>query len=141
MGIVLDFRKGEWYIESVTNRFQINSVQTADDLIFSQNAQLRAIKALREKTHCIDKDNTNDNHVHDLESKKTKLNELRMFVKERLRTANAKGYTAKLGEKFTGPYCVKKQLGIIVYELVDNNDLSVGNWHVKDLKPHQDPHN
>lgn len=49
----------------------------------------------------------------------------------------ARGYTAKLGKKYTGPYKIKNKLGINVYELMDEHGTSKGNWHVKDLKPYK----
>lgn len=45
-----------------------------------------------------------------------------------------KSYTAKLGKKFSGPYKVRKKLGVNVYELEDKHGKSKGKWHVKDLK-------
>lgn len=47
----------------------------------------------------------------------------------------AQGYTAKLAKKFTGPYKVRKKLGINTYELEDGTGKTKGNWHIKDLKP------
>lgn len=47
-------------------------------------------------------------------------------------------FTAKLAGKFSGPYKVRKKVGYCVYELEDEQGVSIGNWHTKDLKPHPD---
>lgn len=47
----------------------------------------------------------------------------------------SKHFSAKLDKKFTGPHRIKKKLGSCVYELEDRNGRSVGEYHVKDLKP------
>lgn len=44
-------------------------------------------------------------------------------------------YAAKLGPKYGGPFRIRKKLGINVYELENDKGKSLGNWHVKDLKP------
>lgn len=44
-------------------------------------------------------------------------------------------FAAKLAGKFCGPYKVRKKVGYCVYELEDDRGVSIGNWHVKDLKP------
>lgn len=48
-------------------------------------------------------------------------------------------YASKLAGKFSGPYKVRKKVGYCTYELEDGKGQSVGNFHVKDLKP--DPGN
>lgn len=49
--------------------------------------------------------------------------------------SNAANYfTSKLGEKFSGPYTIKKILGLNVYKLLDEKGKDKGNWHIKDLK-------
>lgn len=45
-------------------------------------------------------------------------------------------YTAKLADKFEGPFKVKRKVGYCVYELVDRKGKSKGNWHTQDLKPY-----
>lgn len=57
-----------------------------------------------------------------------------VWKKEYSQSSAAKNYAAKLGKKYTGPYKIKKKLGINVYELEDENGISKGCWHVKDLK-------
>lgn len=47
----------------------------------------------------------------------------------------SKNYSAKLANKFSGPYKIKKKLGINTYELIDRQHKSLGNWHISDLKP------
>lgn len=50
--------------------------------------------------------------------------------------SNAANYfNAKLAGKFCGPFKIKRKIGYCVYELEDENGVSIGNWHVKDLKP------
>lgn len=45
-------------------------------------------------------------------------------------------FNAKLAPHYCGPYIVKKKLGSVTYQLVDENNLDKGTWHVKDLKSH-----
>lgn len=47
-------------------------------------------------------------------------------------------FTAKLAGKFSGPYRVRKKIGYCIYELEDDQGMSIGNWHTKDLKPNPD---
>lgn len=47
-------------------------------------------------------------------------------------------FTAKLAGKFSGPYKVRKKVGYCVYELEDDQGVSIGNWHTKDLKGNPD---
>lgn len=58
-----------------------------------------------------------------------------VWKKEYTQSDAAKSYAAKLGKKYTGPFKIKKKLGINTYELEDDNGISKGCWHVKDLKP------
>lgn len=54
--------------------------------------------------------------------------------------SNAANYfTAKLADKFEGPFRVSKKVGYCVYELEDLVGKSKGNWHVQDLKPYYGP--
>lgn len=48
----------------------------------------------------------------------------------------SKFFNAKLGGKFGGPFKVKKKMGLLTCELVDEDGCSKGVWHVKDLKAH-----
>lgn len=44
-------------------------------------------------------------------------------------------YSAKLAPKFIGPFTIHKKTSYNTYELRDDNNRSVGIWHVQDLKP------
>lgn len=44
-------------------------------------------------------------------------------------------FASKLAGKFCGPFRVRRKIGYCTYELEDRNGVSVGNFHVKDLKP------
>jgi hypothetical protein len=44
-------------------------------------------------------------------------------------------FASKLAGKFCGPFKIRKKLGYCVYELEGDNGKSIGNFHVKDLKP------
>lgn len=46
-----------------------------------------------------------------------------------------KDFSAKLGDKFCGPYRVSEKLGVNAYELRDDSGVSKGFWHVSQLKP------
>mgnify|MGYP001507470327 CR=1 FL=1 len=59
----------------------------------------------------------------------------RVWKREHTLSSAARDYSAKLGLKYTGPFRIKRKLGINVYELEDNNGISKGNWHVSQLKP------
>lgn len=48
----------------------------------------------------------------------------------------AKHFTAKLANKFSGPYAISRILSPWTYELSDPNGRSLGVWHAKDLKAH-----
>lgn len=50
----------------------------------------------------------------------------------------AKYFTAKLAQKFVGPFLVKKKLSPWTYKLVDLHDTDAGIWNAKDLKPFHD---
>lgn len=45
-------------------------------------------------------------------------------------------FTSKLAGKFSGPYRIKRKVGYCVYELVNDQGKSIGNWHTEHLKPH-----
>lgn len=47
-----------------------------------------------------------------------------------------KDFSAKLAPKYMGPFRVRRKIGYLTYELVDENERSVGKWHVQDLKPY-----
>lgn len=47
----------------------------------------------------------------------------------------SKNYSSRLANKFSGPYKIRKKLGINTYELIDKQNKSIGNWHISDLKP------
>lgn len=49
-----------------------------------------------------------------------------------------KYFSAKLAPKFTGPHIVAKKVSPLVYKLETQNGVSLGNWHVSDLKPYQE---
>lgn len=59
-----------------------------------------------------------------------------VWKKQYLQSNAANYFAAKLGGKYSGPYKVRKKTGYCVYELEDENGISVGKWHTKDLKPH-----
>lgn len=43
-------------------------------------------------------------------------------------------FTAKLADRYKGPFRIKTKCGLNVYELEDGNNQSLGRWHIKDLK-------
>lgn len=48
----------------------------------------------------------------------------------------AQDFNAKLAPHYCGPFIIKKKLGSVTYQLVDENNRDKGIWHVKDLKAH-----
>lgn len=46
-----------------------------------------------------------------------------------------KGITAKLSDRFVGPFTIRRKVGYCVYELCNDRGESIGMWHVQDLKP------
>lgn len=58
-----------------------------------------------------------------------------VWVKSHFLSSSIKDFSAKLGDKFCGPYRVSKKLGVNTYELRDDSGVSKGNWHVSQLKP------
>jgi transposase InsO family protein len=47
-----------------------------------------------------------------------------------------RNFTAKLAPKYVGPFTIKRKLSPWTYELMNDNNTSLGTWHIKDLKPH-----
>lgn len=47
-----------------------------------------------------------------------------------------KDFSAKLAPKYIGPFRVRRKIGYLTYELVDENERNLGRWHVQDLKPY-----
>lgn len=75
-------------------------------------------------------------HDYNLRHRPVKYNVGDLVWKREYSLSDAsKNFSAKLGKKFTGPYKIKQKLGISVYELEDENHVSKGIWHTKDLKP------
>lgn len=58
-----------------------------------------------------------------------------VWVKNHALSSSAKDFSAKLGNKFCGPYKISKKLGVNTYELVDDSNKLKGVWHVSQLKP------
>ena len=46
----------------------------------------------------------------------------------------AKHFSAKLAPKYI-PGITNKKIGQLLYNIVDDNEKDIGNWHVKDFKP------
>lgn len=47
----------------------------------------------------------------------------------------ARGFSAKLAPKFTGPYRISRIISPVIVELTDDDGRCVGRVHVKDVKP------
>lgn len=58
----------------------------------------------------------------------------RVWRKNKVQSDAIKNITAKLCPKYIGPYTVKMKIGNCSYELIDDNGISTGVWHVQDLK-------
>lgn len=63
-----------------------------------------------------------------------------MVLKRSFPLSDAGNYfSAKLANKFEGPFKIKRKIGYCIYELEDPGGKSKGNWHVQDLKEYHAP--
>lgn len=58
----------------------------------------------------------------------------KVFKKNYVLSSAPKHFSASLAQRFTGPFRVKRKISPRVYELVNENNKTIGTWHVKDLK-------
>jgi Integrase core domain len=73
--------------------------------------------------------------VYDLRRRHVEYNVGQRVWKRNFVLSDASRYfTSKLAPKFAGPYTIRKKISPLVYDLVQDNGKSIGNWHVKDLK-------
>lgn len=83
----------------------------------------------------LEKEHLTSTHNYNLRHIPVKFQELQIVWKRKYNLSDkGKNYSAKLDKKFSGPYTIKKKLGLSTYELMDHQGKSIGKWNMKDLK-------
>lgn len=83
----------------------------------------------------LEKAHLTSTHNYNLRHRPVQFQEGQLVWKREYNLSDkSKNYSAKLDKKFSGPYKIKKKLGVSTYELIDEKGKSLGKWNVKDLK-------
>jgi transposase InsO family protein len=91
----------------------------------------RQVKTNLEKAH-----QKNEKH-YNLRRRELSFDIGQYVLKRNFTQSNAsRFYSSKLAPQYVGPYRIKHKVSPVVYQLEDANGKSIGNWHVKDLKPY-----
>lgn len=118
------------------NRLRDNCQPDSPDLQAHEHDELEKLRKLRKFVkHKLEEAHLKTSHDYNLRHRPVQFQPGDFVWKREYSLSDAaQGYSAKLGKKFTGPYRVRKKLGVNTYELVDDTGKSKGHWHVKDLK-------
>lgn len=116
------------------NEFRTSNEETGTDERFKERAE--ALNKLHTMVRLsLERAATKTKRTYDLRRRNVTYNVGDKVLRKNFVLSDAANFfSAKLADKFTGPFVVKKRLSPWTFELADLQNKSRGVWHAKDLK-------